>query len=302
MSKKISKTNIVVLAKKVKSAVEKNYALPSSVNIDGVSYKYWDMAYIFAKAITNPNKDLTIPDLSKAPSPSGDSFKEQVKKDDYMDQARRVVAFMDKNKHCPNNVKTVKSKKLARPKLFIYSFAKIIVYYNNKKAMPLECAYQTSVFSAQKTSTKVETPMEVLAYFERVFGKINSLDEALAKVENKGYSYYFDDMYSNKESIDRMKKGLGINCTDSCHVFINIVKGLIHRNKKYKSVDCLHVRCSSGTGHVRMKITHLNGSVFYRDPACTISKNNSGAYCNWCTSNFVILAINPSWFTKDLNR
>ena len=299
MSKKISNKNVFQMAKDIKKYVEKNYKLPSSLSYNGVTFFYQEYAYIMSYALNNLKKDITVPSIKKASEPSGDSMKEQIKPGDYKDQAKRIVQYIKQNGQCPNYVKTVASKKNVRVRLFIYSFAKILVFYNSKGRLPNECLYQSSVFSAKKTSSKVESPKEVLQYFESVFGKkIQYIDDALEIMNNRGYAYYYDDAYSNKQSIDRIKAKKGINCVDSLHVVMNIAIAL----GRYKKIDCLHVHCSGGDGHVRAKITQKDGSVFYRDPACCLSNNGKGAYCNWCIDNFVLLDVNPSWFMKDLNR
>lgn len=299
MSKKISNKNVFQMAKDIKKYVEKNYKLPSSLKYEGVTFFYQEYAYIMSYALNNLSKGITVPSIKKASKPTGDNMKEQIKPSDYKDQAKRIVQFIKQNGKCPNYVKTVKSKKKVRPKVFIYSMAKILVFYNSKGRLPNECLYQSSVFSIKKEVTKVESPKEVLAYFESVFGKkIDYIDDALEIMNNRGYSHYYDDAYSNKESIDRIKAKKGINCVDSLHVVMNIAIAL----GKYKQIDCLHVRCSKGDGHVRARITTKDGDKFYRDPACCLSNNGKGAYCNWCTSNFVLLDVNPNWFMKNLKR
>ena len=301
--KKISKTNVKKMAATIKSTVEKSYKLPEKITYDKVSYNQGEMAYIMAYAVNNPNKDIEIPvTVKNATKPTGDKIREQIKPDDYKDQATRLVKYIKENKKLPNFVTTKKSKKKVRIRLEIYSLAKIVLWYHNHNKYPTECLYQYTVFYKNPPSTNVETPLEVLAYFEKKFKKtIKKMDDALSIMNNRGYAHYYNGAYTNKEAIDRIYNGLGINCTDALQVFINIVKALIIKYKAYKSVDCLHVKCSSGEGHVRGRITLTDGTKVYRDPACTLSKNSSGAYCNWCTKNFTLLAVNPNWFMADVS-
>lgn len=304
MAKKITSANIKKMASTIKSSVEQNYKLPTKITYDNVSFNQCEMAYIMSYAINHLNKDIKISTtMTNAPKPTGDKIVEQIKPADYKDQAKRIVNYITEKKQAPNYVTTKTSKKKVDIRLAIYSLAKIVLWYYQKGKLPLECLYQYTVFYKEKPVTKVETPEEVLAYFEKVFNvTIKYMDDALEIMNNRGYAYYYDDAYSNKESIDRIKAKKGINCTDSLHVFINIVKALIKKYNRYKSVDCLHVLCSGGDGHVRARVKLSSGSYAYRDPACTLSINDNGAYCNWCTSNFTLLAVNPSWFIKDLNK
>ena len=149
------------------------------------------------------------------------------------------------------------------------------------------------------SATGAESNNKVFAYFVKKFGKVSSIDEALEKIEDRGYGYYYDDVYSNQTSIDRMYSKSGINCTDSCQVFWHIAKALGYE------VQCLHVKCSGGDGHVRLKLRHKinsNNEWFYRDPAAVLDNNGAGIEYNWCTSGYTLLATNPSWFLANVDR
>ena len=275
---------IISKASTIKNNVEKTYTV-------GLTLKW---GYYFAKAITNPGKDITILTIKDPSEPSGTSISRQIDKDDYLDMCERIVAYVEKNKQIPNYVK-YKTYMLSAP-LYTYIFAKILVWMNNNKN-----AYPNYVETNSKVFTKpTESGNVVYDYFVQTFGSFgDTIDGALTKIAGKGYGYYYDDVYSNKESINRMKAGKGINCTDSCQVFYNIMQALIKKGK-YKKVECLHVRCSGGDGHVRLRITQNNGNTFLRDPAAVL-KSGSVTY-NWCTSGYTLLAINPSWFMQNLNR
>ena len=215
-------------------------------------------------------------------------------KTDYIKQAKSLVNFVKKHKRLPNYLSWGSYK--IRPSVYTYAFARIVVWYNKNKKLPAQVALNSKCFTKP-----IETKNEVYNYFCKVFNggkKVMSIDEALKLVDGRGYAYYYDDKYSNKQSIDRIKKGYGVNCTDSCHVFYNIVKQLIEL-KKYKKVECLHVMCKSG-GHVKLRITLLDGTKIVRDPACCLSNNGRGATCIWCTNSPI--AVNPKWFMDNLYR
>ena len=305
MAKKVTSAIVYELAKTVKNNVEQKYDLPRTVKYNNVEYTYAELAYAFTYNINHLGATFDIPNVKLCSGWTGDPMAEEVLLSDYKDQAKRIVQYIVQHGQCPNYVTTVRSKKRASAKLFVYTFAKIVVFYNQKKQLPNYCVYQTSVFTqTNKPSTgKVETPEEVLAYFEKVFGvTIKYIDDVMEILDGRGYAYYYDDMYSNKETIDRIKAKKGVNCTDVTHIVHNIGLALINKYKRYKKVETIHVRCSGGDGHVRSKFTNTNGTIFYRDGACALSANGRGAYCNWCTSGYTLLATNPSWFMKDLNR
>lgn len=254
----------------------------------GISSKW---CYYFAKAIITPKKNINRINFDDAPSPQGTFISRQIKKAEYVQICKDLTGFVEKNKRNPNYV--TYGKYQLTPHLLTEFLSRILVFYNNYNRLPNEANINSKVFTKP-----VETKNTVYKYFVQIFGAVSSIDEALNKVKNKGYGYYYDDRYNNKESIDRIKKGLGVNCTDSCHVFYNIALALIELGK-YKKVECLHVDCSSG-GHVKLRITLLDGSKIIRDPACVLSDNNKPVTCTWCTNS--AKAVNPSWFMENLYR
>ena len=271
---------ILQKAKTCQSNVKKEYKT-------GITSRW---CYYFAKTIITPKKDVKDINIGDAPKPSGTYISNQLSKTSYMQVCKDLVKFVESKKRLPNYVETGKYK--LTPHLLTEVLARIIVFYDKNGRLPSAVNVNSKVFTKP-----VESHNKVYKYFVKTFGSINSIDEALLKVKDKGYSYYYDDKYSNVQSIDRIKKGLGINCTDSCHVFYNIVLGLIERGK-YKKVECLHVQCSSG-GHVKLRITLNDGSKIIRDPACVLSKNGKAVTCVWCTNSG---NVNPSWFMVNLNR
>ncbi len=248
-------------------------------------------SYYFAKTILGA-KEVTELKIKNAPNPTGDYISRQIKKAEYVDIAKRLVAYVEKNKQLPNYV-TYKTYKI-RPKLYCYLLAYAVVVSIQTGYLPKQINLSTKLFSK-----KTETGNVVYDYFKKQFGNFgDTIDGALSKVNARGYSYYYDDRYSNKESIDRIKKGLGVNCTDSTHVFYNIMLELIKKGK-YKKVEAIHVMCQSG-GHIKLRITLLDGTRIIRDPACALSDNGKGYTCNWCTNTPI--AVNPAWFMSNLSR
>ena len=139
---------------------------------------------------------------------------------------------------------------------------------------------------------------QILEAFEAKFGSVSTIDGALAKVCDWGYAYYYDDRYSNLESINRIYRGLGINCTDACHLFWHIAKALGYE------VRCIHVGCRGGDGHVRLQFRHpsrTGGAWINRDPAAVLSANGQGVTYCWCLDG-TTWAIDPSWFLENLYR
>ena len=280
------------MMKKYKEIISKAKTCQSNVKKKQKTGIGEEWTYYFAKSILSPKKDIKKISFKSPKKPNGNDISRQIKQSDYLNICKKLVKETESHKQLPNNVEWGKYK--LKPLLLKEIFSRILVYYDSHGKLPLQVNANSKIFTEPS-----ETHNEVYDYFVKVFGKFdNTIDGALAKVEDKGYDYYYDDRYSNKQSIDRIKKGLGVNCTDSCHVFYNIMLQLI-KFGKYKKVECLHVMCSSG-GHVKLRITMNDGTKIIRDPACCISDNSKGIRCVWCTNTPI--AVNPSWFLENLNR
>ena len=272
--------DIVTKARGVKQSVESVY--------DFTVTPRW--CYYFCKGLVNPGRDVNGFGIAEASKPNGTYISRTVSKSDYLDMCKRVIAYVEKNKRLPNYV-TYKDYKV-NIRLFTYITAYLLVHFVDDRKLKDKVSINSKYFVKPTEPTN-----SVYDYFVKVFGKITCIDDALDKIDGHGYGYYYDDQYSNKQTIDRMKNRQGVNCTDSCHVFYNLGLAFVKQGK-YRKVECLHVLCRGGDGHVRLRFTLPNGEQFYRDPACTLS---DGGYCNWCLDG-TLLAINPKWFMDNLNR
>ena len=283
----ITKPNeIYKRAKELRDNVEKNYALTKG---------YPNNTLLFAKAILEPNKTLeTKTGITVAPNPHGTAISRQIPKSAYINLAKNLILYVEKLGRLPNFL-TYGGYQI-KTEIYVYMFARIVAYYyEHNKTLPNYVNVNSRAFD------KPQEPYEIVyEYFCTIFGKrVTTIDDALSLIDGNGYGYYYDDVYNNSESIRRMKNGNGVNCTDSCQVFYNLVKYMIKKYGKYKKVECLHIQCSGGDGHVRLRITLNDGTKIYRDPACVL--NGGGITCNWC-SNGSLIAVDPSWFLENVNR
>lgn len=137
---------------------------------------------------------------------------------------------------------------------------------------------------------------EILRKFEETFNvKLTDFDSFLSVIKGRKYSGYFNSLYSTLKTIQRIFKKLGVNCVDSAQLGYVIALALGYE------VQFVHVKCSSGTGHVRLRLKHpvyTEGEWIYRDPASVLSGN--GIRSNWCTSNYTLLAYDPAWVMTDI--
>lgn len=152
----ISANDIKTMASVMKTYIEKNKTFPASAKVNGKKYTYGQVAYILAYAVNNLGKSAEVFTVKNASGATGDTINENIAKDDYKDIAKRVASYIKTNKQCPNYATTKKSKKKLRPRVFIYMFARIIVwYYNNKKTLPNYAKANSGYFkSTSSSSTK----------------------------------------------------------------------------------------------------------------------------------------------------
>lgn len=281
------KETIAKMAKEVKESVAKNKKIPATSN----GHKYAEYTYLFARTIVKPNVDYDKKEVGNAPNPNGTYISRTVKKADYINLAKNLISYINKNGKLPNYL-TYNGYKI-RVQVYIDAFARVVNYYYTNNKMPSAVNVNSAAFSTEKPVSNDE----VFNYFVKKFGKVSTIDEALTKVKERVYGYYYDDVYSNKVAIDRMYSKSGINCTDSCQVFWHIAKALGY------TVHCLHVQCSSG-GHVRLKLKHpkhTKGNWIHRDPACVLSNNGKPINAIWCPKG-ALLGTDSSWFIANVNR
>jgi len=270
------------IANTVYKSVKEKQTIPEIKNVSR-----YQLPYLMAKGVLHPRKTIVIGDIKAYTKQDWDYISRDVPRNDYLELAGRSVDYVNKHRQLPNYL-TYKNIKISTA-VYTYAFASIIVFYNLKQRYP---AYWN--FS-NKSFIKPTPVNEVYKKFVEVFGNFgDTIDGALAKIQGNGYGYYYDDAYTNLECINRMKNEQGINCTDSCQVFYNILKELISKGK-YKKVDVLHVLCSGGDGHVRLRIMLNDGTYIYRDPAAVL--NGGEINYNWC-GNGELIAVNPDWFME----
>lgn len=265
-------------AKQIKKGVETDYKLVASTPV-----------YYICKQILTPKSKVEKIEIALAKQSTGDYFSRQIYKSTYIDMAERLCKYVEKNHQLPNNIRDNQGK-LMNVRDYVYMFSRILVYYDNNGQLP-----KYANVNSKSYTNPTETTNDVYKYFTNIFGKITCIDDAMEKIAGRGYGYYYDDVYSNKQSIDRIKNRQGINCTDATQMMKNVADG----TGKYKSVDCVHVKCRGGDGHVFLKITQKDNSVFYRDPAACL--DNGSITSIWC-SNGTVLSINPQWWLANLYR
>ena len=138
-------------AKMLVDMVKKDKKIPKKVNQIDV----YDLCYIYGLQLNSINKSKIELKNIKAPSNNnGESINEKVLVNDYLDMNKRMIAFIKKNGQVPSYIVTKKSKKKVNVNLFIFCLAKILVYYNNNKALPNYCIMNVNDLKGKSTPKK----------------------------------------------------------------------------------------------------------------------------------------------------
>jgi hypothetical protein len=137
------------------------------------------------------------------------------------------------------------------------------------------------------------TYVRLLNYFEDTFGVCEYIDDALEKIQGRGYTFYFSDGYNVYQTVNNIKTGEGANCYDASELFYRLALGMNIKYGKNYQPEYLDVWCPvSGYDHIRLRFK-VGDDYFYRDPACVLSGGEIDE--NWCGTSDNIIEVNPDW-------
>ena len=275
--------DIVANARKIKGQVESDYDFTLTPN--------W--VYYISKEILKAKRDINGFGIAKPSKPAGDTISRQINQENYIDMSRRIVKYVEEKKQIPNYV-TYKGIKV-NIRLWTYISSYLLVHYAD------EGKWKSAVNVNSKYMIKpTDTPDAVYNSFIKTFGKVTTFTDALRKIWNKGYGFYFDNYLTNLQVIHNLAYGgQKPNCVDVCQMMWHIAKGLGY------DVRCLHVYCPvDDITHVRLQVKHskwTGGAWEDYDPAAVIDGEDLNSL--WCSgSGSYVIAINPSWFIENLNK
>lgn len=214
---------IVKISEKIKSAVEHNHKLPGSVTVDKVEYTYPTAAYLIANGVVNPGKDVELLKMSKAPAPSGETVDLKLTTNEYKSLAKNLITFMKPASHrrLPNFL-TCKSKQI-KQRVFIYSFAKIVVFYSENNRLPTSCKFKTSETVSKSTNTSTSS----------------STKKTISKKSKYGHA--------TKQGCDNMGQNTPYYCGP--HSMQEVIRNLYNIIIPQKTIAAIMGTTSSGTDH-----------------------------------------------------
>lgn len=210
MMSNYSYADTVKIANNIKSNVEKSQKLGENPQ--------W--SYFIAKQIVTPKKDVPKWYIKPASDSKGDSLNKDIKKDSYLDMAKRLIRYCDDNKQLPNYV-TYQNYKI-KVELYTYIFAKVLVYYDKNKQFPNYVTINSNVFNKQTTTT------------------------------NKKYGH------AKKSGCDNMGQNNGYYC--ACHSLQEVIRNLYNIVVPQSTIASWAGTTSAGTSHngIRSAVAQFN--------------------------------------------
>jgi parallel beta-helix repeat protein len=155
----------------VKSYVETNHALPSSVTISGISVSMPKFLKLLATAVTNINGKLNativLQSYNTPSSPSETVTGGSLNNTDYLSLANNIISYMDSNGQAPNY--TSSNLGNIRYESLVYLYSLIMDYYGNRTELPQNVTV---------------TPWSVVSNANTVFFTNNQVENAAKTVQS----------------------------------------------------------------------------------------------------------------------
>lgn len=271
----VSSSNIVKIASKYKSYIEKNKKTPANITLGDKTYSYQQCAYMFSKFIISPKQDISLIKIGSAPNPNGDSINENILINDYKDMAKRFNSYVEKNKKLPNFVTTKKSKKKVKMNLFIYICSKIVVFFGSKKIYPNYVATNSSAFKKTTNSTTTST-----------------VKKQTTSVKKSKYGH------ATKSGCDNMGQNTPYYC--GCHSLQEIFRNLTGIVVPQSTIAKWAGTTSSGTGHEGLNTAVAKFNQVYKKNLKVEWKHFSDI--GWNGLNNIIKSSNKDFLVHNLYR
>lgn len=143
---------------------KKNKKLPQNVYINKnkmTMYQYYYLVVTRTSQLASGNKKaITIKKTVKAPSTTSDTLKNgKINKKEYVNMAKNVKKFTDKNNRLPNYVTSTRGK--LKFESAVVNYNRILVFYKNNKRLPTYVTatrYTGKAYKAEGTNTPTTTP------------------------------------------------------------------------------------------------------------------------------------------------
>ena len=291
---------IITASKSVKSYIEKNKKLPSTVKIGNLEFSTAEYLYLASKAIvnldSNKKSDISYQKVKNPTKPGSAANKGNL--EDYYSVAKSLIKTADSNGRMPNSVDSDVGN--IGYKGVVYAFARVVAFYGDNDMMPNYVTVKsldgstgsTSKLNSKNTISNLASYLAASMNCQVNNAKIKQLVAKLTKgmttdtekataIYNYvrdaiSYSFYYDTKYGAVGTLNA-KKG---NCVDHSHLLVAMYRtaGLPARY--------VHGTCTftSGTyGHVWTQV--LIGDTWTVSDA-TSARNSFGNVVNWNANSY----------------
>lgn len=215
----------------------------------------------------------------------------QITKAQFEDMIKRFNAFVVKNKREPLTIKILAG---GSDYISLLRYRDMLLRYTNfYKANKRYPNYIVVNPAAAAPSYGSDKTAYLKKFADAVGAKFNTFSVAYDLIKNRGYSYYYNDVYDQNQALARLKAKQGLNCSDICQLMYQVAKDLGY------SVRYVHIKCASGGGHIQIDVKGKEfGDSWKRvDPAAALNSGRELGYL-WCADG-KLLSYDDTWLLSD---
>ncbi len=304
--------NINTVATKLAIYIKANHKLPNYILVSGKNITLSQFLYILTvdiiKVNSNSKTAITLKNVKTPVLSVTETFTNgNIQKTEYITLAKNVYNYINSYGTAPIIAKS--SRGLIRYESLIYSFSKILGYYNTNNRLPAYVSIQRGIVktptintsSSSSNQTKVVIPAAIQQYLDPTNncqsnstviksyassitqGLTTQMDKEVAIFnwvrDNIGYSFYYNTKYGALGTLTSKTA----NCVDTSHLMIALMRAA-GIPAEYEHV---YAQFTSGTwyGHV-IALVYING-VWYKADG-TSSRNQFGVVNNWNTTTATV--------------
>lgn len=281
----------------VKSYVEANKKLPSTVTINGKQVTMPQFLQLLNTSLIQIySKKTTTISLKTAGSPSNpteDVKSGNIYKSEYLDLANRIANYLNSNGKAPNYASSTLGK--IRYETLIYLESRILNFHAQNQVLPNYASVNTWKTSASsikypeylKATLNCPSTNQNIVNLAKSITASKTTDYAKATAifnwvnDHTTYAFYYN---SDKGALGTLSSG-SANCCDTTHLLIALTRaaGIPAR---YQHGIC---KFSDGIfGHVWAQV-YVNDQWYYADAISP--RNGFGVINNWDTSNWTLVGI-----------
>ncbi|WP_414468479.1 transglutaminase domain-containing protein [Methanobacterium sp. ACI-7] len=287
-------------ATSVKSFIESNGRLPSTVTISSKLVSMPDFLRLMAASAIELNSGITTPVTLKSvdnpTGPTGNIQSGSINKEEYLNIAQRIKSFIDSDGHAPNYITS--SLGNLQYESTIYMYSKVLDFYNTHSRLPSYVSMEPwkdvdpvdMQQYLQQTANCQVNDYRIQALASSLTKGISSTSEKGTKIfnwvrNNLGYSFYYNTKYG---AVNTYLNREG-NCVDHSHLLVALARaaGIPARY--------MHGTCTFTSGNVYGHVwtqLYINGNWY--DADAISSRNTLGAINNWDKNTVIMKGIYSS--------